>query len=63
MSTSPPVVVKICMVPAVLGVFTPFPVPVCIGTISVVTLVGFTQIAEPSYIGAYEPSLEWKNRL
>lgn len=39
------VVVKICMVPADLGVFTPLPVPVCIGTVTVVTLVGFTQIA------------------
>lgn len=43
-------VVKISIFPAVIGVFTLFPGPVCIGTITVVTPVGFTQIAEQSEV-------------
>lgn len=36
--------VKTCVVPTGLGVFTLSSAPLCIGAVSVVTLVGFTQI-------------------
>lgn len=41
-------VVKTVLVPAAFGLFTLFAEPVCIGTITVVTLVGVTQIAHES---------------
>lgn len=44
-------VFKICIVPVGLGVFTPFPVPMCIGAITVVTFVRFTQMADPGHRG------------